>query len=83
VLFNGTPLPAFASADYRLSEFDGITLGIKYGRETEHGEMSGRLEFYQQSGNASPGSQVGSLQNFDLNPGLEAIIAQFSYNFGR
>ena len=83
VLFNGTPLPAFASADYRLSEFDGITLGIKYGRETRRGEMSGRLEFYQQTGNASPGSQVGSLQNFELNPGLEAIVAQFSYNFGR
>ena len=83
VLFNGTPLPAFASADYRLSEFDGITLGIKYGRETRRGEMSGRLEFYQQTGNASPGSQVGSLQNFELNPGLDAIVAQFSYNFGR
>jgi hypothetical protein len=83
VLFNGTPLPEFASADYRLSEFDGLTLGIKYGWATRRGEMSGRLELYQQTGNASPGSQVGSLQNFDLNPGLEAIIAQFSYNFGR
>jgi len=82
VLFNGTPLPDFASADYRLSEFDGLTLGIKFGRETRRGEMSGRLEIYQQTGSASPGSQVGSLQSFDLNPGLEAIIAQFSYKFG-
>ena len=82
VLFNGQPLPAFASADYRLSEFDGLTIGIKFGRPTERGEMSGRLEFYQQTGNSSPGSQVGSLQSFDLNPGLEAIVAQFSYKFG-
>ena len=44
--------------------------------------MSGRLEFYQQTGKASPGSQVGSLHSFDLNPELNAIIAQFSYQFG-
>jgi hypothetical protein len=44
--------------------------------------MSARLEFYQQSGATSPGSAVGSLQNFDLNPDLNAVIAQFSYKFG-
>jgi hypothetical protein len=44
--------------------------------------MSGRLELYHQTGNASPGSSVGSLQNFDLNPELDAVIAQFSYRFG-
>jgi len=82
VLFDGAPLPMFATADYRLSEFDAITIGVKYGKPTRNGEMSGRLEFYQQSGNASPGSSVGSLQNFDLNPELNAVIAQFSYQFG-
>jgi hypothetical protein len=82
VLFDGQPLPLFATADYRLSEFDAVTIGVKFGRPTRRGEMSGRLELYQQTGLASPGSQVGSLQNFDLNPELNAIIAQFSYKFG-
>jgi hypothetical protein len=82
VLFDGDPLPNFATADYRLGEFDAITIGIKYGRPTRTGEMSARLEFYQQSGATSPGSAVGSLQNFDLNPDLNAVIAQFSYKFG-
>jgi hypothetical protein len=82
VLFDGAPLPAFATADYRLSEFDAVTIGIKFGKPTSRGELSGRLEFYQQTGKASPGSQVGSLQSFDLNPELNAIIAQFSYSFG-
>lgn len=83
VLFDGDPLPLFATADYRLSEFDAVTIGIKFGKPTARGEMSGRLEFYQQTGKASPGSSVGSLQSFDLNPELNAIIAQFGYKFGR
>ena len=82
VLFDGAPLPTHATADYRLSEFDGITVGVKFGWPTRRGEMSGRLELYEQTGVASPGSSVGSLQNFDLNPALDAIIAQFSYKFG-
>jgi hypothetical protein len=82
VLFDGASIPTYATADYRLSEFDAVTVGIKFGRPTRRGEMSGRLEFYQQTGKASPGSQVGSLQGFDLNPELNAVIAQFSYKFG-
>jgi hypothetical protein len=82
VLFDGEPLPLFATADYRLSEFDAITLGVKFGKPTRNGEVSGRLEFYQQTGSASPGSAVGSLRDFDLNPDLNALIAQFSYRFG-
>lgn len=82
VLFDGAPLPTYATADYRMSEFDAITVGIKIGKPTRNGEISGRLEYYQQTGNASPGSAVGSLANYDLNPELNAIIAQFSYKFG-
>lgn len=83
VLFDGDLLPTFATADYRLSEFDGVTIGIKFGKPTERGEISGRLEFYQQTGKADPLSRVGSLQGFNLDPDLDAVIAQFSYNFGR
>jgi hypothetical protein len=84
VLFNGAPLPEFATADHRLGEFDGITLGLKYGQATARGsEWSTRIEYYTQSGTASPGSAVGALAGFDLYPDLNALIAQFTYKFGR
>jgi hypothetical protein len=84
VLFAGAPLPDHATADHRLGEFDGVTVGLKYGKATASGgEWSARVEYYTQSGNASPGSAVGALTRFDLYPDLNAVIAQFSYNFGR
>ncbi|RPI63239.1 MAG: DUF3570 domain-containing protein [Lysobacterales bacterium] len=84
VLFGGAPLPAYATADHRLGEFDGVTLGFKYGQATASGnEWSARIEYYTQSGSASPGSHVGALAGFDLYPDLNALIAQFSYRFGR
>jgi hypothetical protein len=84
VLFAGRALPTFATADHRLGEFDGVTLGLKYGQTTASGhEWSARIEYYTQSGNAAPGSAVGALAGFDLYPDLNALIAQFSYNFGR
>jgi hypothetical protein len=84
VLFNGAPLPAYASADHRLGEFDGLTVGLKYGQTTTRGsEWWARIEYYTQTGSASPGSAVGSLANLDLYPDLNALIAQFSYKFGK
>jgi hypothetical protein len=81
VLFAGDPLPEFASADHRLSQFDAYTVGFKYGRKLEHGEFSVRLEYYEQSAEPSPGSAVGDLVNYDLVPPLTAVIAQFGYKF--
>jgi hypothetical protein len=84
VLFDGAPLPAYATADHRLGEFDGLTVGVKYGQATASGgEWSARVEYYTQSGNASPGSAVGALAGLELYPDLNALIAQFSYKFGR
>ncbi|HET7607346.1 MAG TPA: DUF3570 domain-containing protein [Gammaproteobacteria bacterium] len=84
VLFDGAPLPSYASADHRLGEFDGLTVGLKYGQATRGGgEWWARVEYYTQTGDASPGSSVGALANFDLYPDLNALIAQFSYKFGR
>jgi hypothetical protein len=84
VLFDGAPVPAFATADHRLGEFDGLTVGVKYGQATARGgEWSARIEYYTQTGNAAPGSAVGALAGFDLYPDLSAVIAQFSYKFGR
>jgi hypothetical protein len=82
-MFDGQLIPSFASADYRLGEFDAFTIGIKYGQEMRRGQFSSRLELYTQSGTPSSGSRVGALTAFDLYPDLNAIIAQFSYEFGR
>jgi len=81
VLFEGDPLPAFATADYRLGDLDAYTIGAKYGRRTAHGEFSVRLEYYQQSATESPGAAVGALAGFDLTPDLKAVIVQFGYKF--
>jgi hypothetical protein len=81
VLFDGEPLPEFASADYRLAAFDGVTLGLKYGWRGKLGDWSLRAELYQQNGQASPGSDVGVLRNLDLDPSMRAVIAQFSLKF--
>lgn len=83
-LANTTPLPAFASADYRLGEFDAITLGLKYGWETSSGrQMSARLEYYTTDGSAPGNLVIGNQQGNELYPDLSAIIAQFSYRFGK
>jgi opacity protein-like surface antigen len=80
-LFAGQPLPQFASADYRLADSDAYTVGLKYGRRTERGEFSVRLEYYHQTADPLPGSAVGDLANFELVPPLDAVIAQFGYKF--
>lgn len=84
VLFSNAALPQFATADHRLGEFDGLTVGLKYGQATARGgEWSARIEYYTQTGDPSPGSAVGALARFDLYPDLNALIAQFNHKFGR
>ena len=83
-LIEGDPLPEYASADYRLGDFDAITVGAKYGWKTKGGnDMNVRLEFYQQSGSI-PGNQlIGNQTNQDNYPDLNAIIFQYGYRFGK
>jgi Protein of unknown function (DUF3570) len=81
VLLYGAPLPAFATADYRLGQFDAVTVGFKYGKKTRSGEFSARVELYRQSGSPSPDALVGSLRGVNLTPDLTALIAQLSYKF--
>ncbi len=81
-LVNGTPLPVYASADYRLGNFDAITVGLKYGWETANGnEMSVRGELYQQSGVVPDGQIIGNQAGRENFPDLDAVILQFSYQF--
>ena len=83
-LIGGEALPEYASADYRLSEFDAMTIGAKYGWKTSGGnDMSVRLEYYQQSGGIPSSELIGNQVNFDNTPDLNAIILQFGYRFGR
>lgn len=76
-------LPSYASADYRLGEFDAITVGLKYGWETISGnEWSARLEFYTSDGKAPGNLLLGNQAGREIYPDLDAIIAQISYRFG-
>ena len=77
-------LPLYASADYRLGDFDAITAGIKYGWKTASGsDMSVRLEYYRQDGDVPAEQIIGNQSQRNLCPGLDAIIFNFSYRFGR
>lgn len=79
----GSALPSYASANYRLGEFDAITVGLKYGWETAFGnEWSARLEFYATDGKVPGSLLVGDQAGREIYPDLEAIIAQISYRFG-
>jgi len=82
-LVDGAPLPEYASADYRLADFDATTIGLKYGWQTRSGnDASVRLEVYQQNGNVATDSLIGSQLERDSYPDLTAIILQFGYRFG-
>ena len=75
-------VPEFASADYRIGEMDGLTLGIKYGLPLKSGnEFSFRLEFFQQSPTNPGFKEIGVLQDVELFERVEAVIAQVSYSF--
>jgi hypothetical protein len=81
-LVDGEPLPQYASADYRLADFDGITAGVKFGHETPDGnEFSVRLEYYQQMGSVSDSLLIGNQFDRETSADLNAIVAQFSYRF--
>ena len=77
-------LPSYASADYRLGDFDATTVGLKYGWTTAGGsDLSVRVELYSQDGDIPSdrlrGNQVGYVEY----PDLDALIVQFSYRFNR
>lgn len=82
-LVDGDPLPQFASADYRLGDFDAMTFGVKLGKKLSSGnEWSTRIEYYRQSGDIPSSQIIGNQANREQYPDLNAVIAQFSYKFG-
>jgi hypothetical protein len=81
-IVDGAPLPAFASNDYRLGNFDAITAGMKFGWQTRGGsDMSVRVEWYQQRGDIPSGQLFGNQVSQVRYPDLDAMIVQFSYRF--
>jgi len=82
-LVDGQPVPEFASADFRLGNFDAITVGVKFGHRTASGnEWSTRLEYYQQSGDVPKEQILGNQARREQYPDLSAVIVQFGYRFG-
>jgi hypothetical protein len=82
-LVEGEPLPEFASADTRLADLEGVTVGFKYGQTTASGNAwSARVELYQQSGSVPGGQIIGNQAGREPFPDLDAVIVQVSYRFG-
>jgi len=84
LLINNQPLPAFASADYRLAKMSSWTVGAKYTWASDSGrEYSVRGAYYRQSSDASSSSSIGVLNSFsELVPAVKAVIVQFGVKFG-
>lgn len=81
-LVSGDSLPALVSADYRLGEFDAVTLGLKYGRALSRGrELGIRVEYYAQFGDSHPADAIGEQRSQDLFPTVDAITATLTYSF--
>lgn len=77
-----TETPEFASADYRLAEFDATTIGLKFGMPLSGDKsFSTRLEYYQASGDDHPDESIGVLNDQDLYPEVSAWILQANYSF--
>ena len=73
--------PDHVSADFRLAEFTGKTVGIKFGIDFDKfTKFDVRFEKYTQTGDSHPDDAVGIQNNYDLYPTLKATIFQVSYS---
>lgn len=69
-----------ATADYRLGDLDGMTVGLKYGHKLDNDhEFNMRVEYYLQSSSGDKG--FGLLKDQDLYPDTKALIFQVGYSF--
>lgn len=70
-----------ASADQRLGQFTGTTIGVKYGMPLAGGdELSVRAEVMHQEGESHPSDAIGLQKQVDLFPALDAYIVQIGYS---
>ncbi len=81
-LLEGEPLPDAASADYRLGDMHGLTLGLEFGRVLASGNtLTLRAEYYRQTFSAGDTIPVGQLRTLDLFPAVDAYIFQVGWSF--
>jgi hypothetical protein len=74
--------PDYASADFRLAEFDAYTVGFKYGKQTGNNtEHSINVEYYTQIGNSHPNDAIGLQKQQDLFPRLHTLVLFYNYAF--
>jgi hypothetical protein len=79
---NGNAIIDYASADSRLGEFSGTTIGIKYGISLgRNSEFNIRFEQYQQSSTVNVPSGKPALQGLNLTPNLSAMMVLIGYSF--
>lgn len=69
----------FATADYRLGDFNAYTIGLEYGR-TSTQPWSIAAEYYIQGGN-EPDGKFGELNNQALAPDVKAVMLRLNYDF--
>jgi hypothetical protein len=75
-------LPEYASADFRLANFNARTLGIEIGKTyPDQGKQGLALEYYTQWGDSHPTGSVGLQQSQDLYPSLKTLIVKYSYTY--
>jgi hypothetical protein len=83
-LIAGEPLPAFASADYRLGALKSVTLGATCGFRVPGtpGEWAVRGEYIRQFGDHHPAGTVGVQQGYDLFPAVNIGTLTATYSLG-
>lgn len=73
-------VPEYASADYRLSDLQTISAGLKFGYRTdEWGEATVRYEYILQTGEEHPSGTVGVQREAELFPDLTAHVIHIGY----
>ena len=71
-------------ADYRLGEFDAITLGVRVDWTTESGKpWNARLEYNSADGSVPSNLLIGKQTDREIYPDLDAVIFQLGYKFGK
>lgn len=81
-LGQGQAIPQHLTADYRLGDLTTIAPSVKVIRKLEDGkELSLILRYYQQKGDTSSFTAVGSQIGQDLIPKTDAYIIQVNYSF--
>ena len=70
----------YGSADYRLGDLTGLTLGLEFGRRTASNGWSVAAEYYLQS-SEEPDNKFGALLDQTLSPDVDIFFLRFVRDF--